>query len=63
MKDAPEPAVLGPKYYREQARQARLLANRAAPRSVRDTLFKAAKDFDEIAEYLEAEPSRLATPS
>jgi hypothetical protein len=42
------------KYYREQARHARLLANRAPPGAVRDTLFKAAQNFDDIAEDLEA---------
>jgi hypothetical protein len=53
-----EPAVQGgmhpPEYYRGQARHARELANRAHPGAVRDTLLKAAQDFDEIAEDLEA---------
>ena len=43
-----------PEYYREQARHARQLANRAPPGAVRDTLIKAAQDFDDIAEDLEA---------
>jgi hypothetical protein len=43
-----------PVYYREQARHARELANRSPPGAVHDTLFKAAQDFDDIAEDLEA---------
>jgi hypothetical protein len=41
-------------YYRERARHARELAEIAPQQSVRDALSKAARDFDEIAEDLEA---------